>query len=583
MAHLMINSGMLTLGGKPLFVGVDISVDKGQKGCLVGRNGTGKSTLLKVLAGELELDGGEFFTHPRCRITYLPQVPSFEGFETVMDYVCEKAPEYLAQNYLDQLGLDPKLPLKTLSGGECRKATLVKLFVEESDVLLLDEPTNHLDIKTIEWLENEIRMFRGAILVISHDRQFLENVTNCTFWLERGTLRTSTKGFKAFEEWSEEIMRQEEVMLGKMDKLLQAETHWLARGVTARRKRNQGRLRNLMDLRQKRREVTSAIKTASLTLKTGGVSGHLVIEAHKISKSFEDRMIFEDLSLKLARGDRMGLVGPNGVGKSTLLNILLKKMPADSGSVRHGTQLQVAHFAQSATNLPNHLKVRDYLCDAGGDHLMVHDKSMHVVAYLKEFLFDERQALSPISALSGGERNRLVLAKIFSTPCNLLVLDEPTNDLDMETLDLLVDLISNFEGTILIVSHDRHFLDETVGSVLVFEQGKVQEYVGGYTDYLNAKKDAEKPVSTVKKDLPLPPKESKKFGFKEKFRYEQLEKEITENLGMRQKLEKILEDGSLYEKDPNTFNNTSHLLQEAIQKLGLLEEEWLALEILRDL
>ena len=578
----MVNKGMLTLGGKPLFVGVDLSVDRGQKGCLVGRNGTGKSTLLKVLAGEIELDGGEFFIHPHTQVTYLSQIPSFEGFETVMDYVCEKAPEYMAQNYLDQLELDANLPLKTLSGGECRKATLVKLFVEDSDVLLLDEPTNHLDIKTIEWLETQIKAFRGAVLVISHDRTFLENTTNCTFWLERGTLRSSNKGFKVFEEWSEEILRQEEVMLGKMDKHLQAEAHWLARGVTARRKRNQGRLKNLMDMRQKRREVTGPTKTASIALKTGDVSGNLVIEAHKISKTFEGRVILQDLSLKLARGDRMGLVGPNGAGKSTLLNILLKKMTPDTGSVRHGTQLQVAHFAQSAINLPEHLKVRDYLCDAGGDHLMVHDKSMHVVAYLKEFLFDERQALSPISSLSGGERNRLVLAKIFSTPCNLLVLDEPTNDLDMETLELLTELISNFQGTILIVSHDRHFLDQTVSSVLVFEDGKIQEYVGGYTDYLNAKKEDEKPISPKKEIHQVTVKETKKFGFKEKFRYDQLEKEISQCLEKQLEFEKILEDGTLYAKDPDNFHKTSQLLQETIQKLSSLEEEWLSLEMLKE-
>lgn len=582
MAHLIINQGMLTLGGKPLFTGVDISVSGGQKGCLVGRNGTGKSTLLKILSKNLELDGGEFFTHPGIKITYLAQTPSFDGFKTVMEYVChDGAPEHVAKSYLDQLNLNPELSLATLSGGESRKVTLARMFADEPDVLLLDEPTNHLDIQTIEWLESELQRFKGAFLVISHDRAFLENTTNSTFWLDRGTLRTSSKGFKEFETWSEEIMRQEEVILDKMDKHLAIETHWLARGVTARRKRNQGRLSKLMDLRQQRKEVIAPTKTAQIDLKTGNVSGALVLEAKKISKSFEGRSIFQDLSLKISRKDRIGLVGPNGVGKSTLINILLKKMEPDSGTIRHGTLLNVAHFAQNAINLPDHLRVRDYLCDSGGDHLMVHDKSMHIVAYLKQFLFDERQAMSPISALSGGERNRLVLAKIFSSPCNLLVLDEPTNDLDMETMDLLTDLICDFQGTILIVSHDRHFLDETVGSVLVFENNTIQEYVGGYSDYLAQKKSLVKQAVKVvaKKEDPI--KDSKKFGFKEKFRYEQLEKEIDLCMQTRSKLEHMLEDPDLYDQKPDVFHKTSSMLQETLKKLENLEEEWLELELLK--
>ena len=582
MALLTIADGVYELGGKNLFQNIFFNLEEKEKSCLVGRNGAGKSTLLRILAGEVELDRGTLFKHPGVKVSYLAQIPDFKKFNTLMDYLCENAPEYEIEGYLDQLGLEKELSLDGLSKGEARKATLIKLFAENPDVILLDEPTNHLDIDAIEWLEKKVNFFNGASLVISHDQMFLENTTNRTFWMDRGKLRTLKVGFKNFEEQSEEILNQEEMELYRLDKKIAAETHWLHRGVTARRKRNQGRLKNLMDLRKTRKETITPLKNVALEIEQSSTGGQLVLEAHNITYGYDDRVLFKNFSLRVMKKDRIGMIGPNGIGKTTMLNILLKNKKPLEGKVKHGTNLEVAYFSQGASNLPEDLSVRDYLCDSGGDSIIVRGQSKHIAGYLKDFLFDEKQMLSPIRILSGGERNRLVLAKIFAASCNLMVLDEPTNDLDIETLDLLKDLVEGFDGTVLIISHDRNFLDSTVSSLIAFEgNGIVEEYIGGYSDY-QRQRDAKKSIKIQKNIQKTEKKDSssRKFGFKEKFALEKLNKDLEQLLIQKEKYENQMHDADFYTNNPEGFQKMAHDLSAILEKLAQAEEEWLELTML---
>src|SRR5690606_8239658 len=475
----------LTFGGTPLLDGADLSASAGEKIALVGRNGSGKSTLLKIAAGLVEPQDGEVLRQPNATIRYLPQTPDMEGFGSVRAYVeAGLGPAdnpHRATWLLEHLGLTGEEDPASLSGGEARRAALARVMAPEPDILLLDEPTNHLDLSVIEWLEEELLRTSSALILISHDRRFLERISRTTVWLDRGQTRRLDKGFAHFEEWRDQILEEEEREHHKLGRQIVREEHWLRYGVTARRKRNMRRLGELQAMRQRFRTRRGVEGTASLTASDAAESGRLVIEAKGISKSFGDLAVVRDFSTRIQRGDRVGLVGPNGAGKTTLLKMLTGELQPDSGSVRLGVNLEIASLDQKRDAADPDETLAHFLTDGRGDSLIVNGEQRHVVSYMKDFLFKPEQAPTPVRELSGGERARLLLARLLSRPANLLVLDEPTNDLDMETLDLLQELVAGFAGTVLLVSHDRDFLDRTVTSVIAPDgNGRWVEYAGGY-------------------------------------------------------------------------------------------------------
>ncbi len=597
---LALQNARITFGGGDLFSDISLGVEPGMRIALMGRNGSGKSTLLKAIAGSIELDGGERFVQAGTRISYLQQQPELIPGRTVREQVATGLPKsmteegqetgYLAAQVLDGLGIEGDRQLQTLSGGEARRVSLAEALVSNPDVLLLDEPTNHLDITTILWLEEELKSFRGALLIISHDRQFLANLTNRLFWMDRGRLRTHGKGFSAFEAWSEDILAREEVEAKKLDKKIAEETDWSRKGITARRARNEGRIRALHRLRAERAERIGPVGSAKLQVIAGSKSGKVVAEATDISMIFqengEDHTVIKKFSTKIQRGDRVGIIGPNGAGKTTLLKILMGTLTPSSGSVKLGTNLTPAIFDQNRDSLDPEESLWNTLADPGSGQLMVRGEVRHVVAYLRDFLFEDRQAKSPVKSLSGGEKNRLLLAKLLARESNLLVLDEPTNDLDMETLDLLQEMLSSYDGTLLLVSHDREFLDQLVTSVIVLEEGgKIEEYIGGYTDYTKARKKAEKKAAkpAITKSVSEKPIQiRKKLSYKDQRdldllpnKIEELEKRITE-------LEEDLADPQLFKKDPETFEKIATSLTEVKKELEASETRWLELEILQE-
>ncbi|MEX1147630.1 MAG: ABC-F family ATP-binding cassette domain-containing protein, partial [Sphingomonadales bacterium] len=472
----------LRLDANPLFRGVDLIVHTADRMCLVGRNGSGKSTLMKVMAGVMDADSGDRFVQPGCRVIYLPQEPDFAGAHTVADFVAGGLSEvdadarHAAEAMLTEAGLDPAMETATLSGGEARRAALARAFVSDADVLLLDEPTNHLDLPAIEWLESRVARFRGAVMVISHDRRFLESATRTTLWLDRGVLRRLDRGFAHFEAWRDELEASEDLQQAKLAKKIAAEARWAVEGISARRKRNQGRLRTLTAMRQTKAEAIKRQGTATLTTDEGGTSGKLVIEALGITKAYGDRTLFRDFSVRIARGDRVGVIGPNGAGKSTLVRALIGQIELDEGTVRLGSGLEMIYMDQTRAGLKPGMTVRDAL-SGGNDYVDVRGTPRHVASYAKDFLFAPGLLNAPVHSLSGGEQNRLLLAMTLARPANFMVLDEPTNDLDMETLDLLEDMLGDYGGTILLVSHDRDFLDRIVTSTIVMEGDETaQEY-----------------------------------------------------------------------------------------------------------
>ena len=592
---LALRDVRLTFGGSPLFEGVTTWIGRGDKTCLVGRNGSGKSTLLKVLAGEILPDSGERFVQPGTRIATLPQDPLLAG-PGVAAYVAAGLPEaerdqhYRVEAVLEALKLDGARDPSLLSGGEGRRAALARALVSEPDVLLLDEPTNHLDLPTILWLEEALASFAGALVTISHDRRFLETVSRQTLWLERGQVRRSEQGFASFPAWQEETYAAEEAELARMNTRLRQELHWLARGVTARRKRNMGRLRALQTLRKNRGEVLRAKlnsdRTAKLAAEAGELSGRLVIEADAITKRFGDTLVADRFSTRVMRGDRIGLIGPNGAGKTTLLRLLTGDLAPDSGTIRLGTNLEPAYFDQRRDRLDPDRSVWDTLTDGRGDSIWVRGRQQHVVGYMKDFLFSEAQARTPVKALSGGERNRLLLAKLLARPSNLLILDEPTNDLDMDTLDLLEEVLAEYEGTLLVVSHDRDFLDRLVTSVIAVEgNGDVRECAGGYSDYL-AQSPSREP-EPARREAPRPaaaprPKTQTRLGYKDARELEQLPARL-DALGVEiAKLEARLADPGLYARDRAAFDKAAARLDAARGELAAAEERWLELETLRE-
>ncbi|MCG8490325.1 MAG: ATP-binding cassette domain-containing protein [Sneathiellales bacterium] len=602
---LALQDARITFGGGDLFNEISLGIEPGMRIALVGRNGSGKSTLLKAIAGEIDLDGGDRFLQAGTRVGYLRQMPDIVPGRTVADQVSrglspdlqENGMEtgYLVDQVLDGVGIDGSRLMETLSGGEARRVSLAEALVSEPDVLLLDEPTNQLDIKASLWLEEELKSYRGALLMISHDRQFLKNLTNRLFWLDRGKLRTHGKGFAAFEEWSEEILRGEEVELRKLDKRIAEETDWSRKGITARRARNEGRLRALYKMRAERAERTSRVGNAKLDVSAGSKSGRVVVEAKDISKSFVDeqgdeKTVIRKFSTRIMRGDRVGIIGANGAGKTTLLNMLMDRLQSDSGEVKLGTKLTPAIFDQHRETLDPEESLWDTLADPGSGQLLVKGEVRHVVAYLRDFLFEEKQAKSPVKSLSGGEKNRLLLAKLLARESNLLVLDEPTNDLDMETLDLLQEMLSDYDGTLIVISHDRDFLDQLVTSVIVIEdKGKVDEYVGGYSDYIRqrkedeVKKSADKKPVALEKDTSGKPKGTRtRLSYKDQRDLDRLPALIEEMEAKKEKLEAELANPDLFTKNPDQFNKITEELGKITSDMEAAEERWLELEILQE-
>lgn len=588
-----IRGAKLSFGLNPLFTNVDLYINRGDKICLVGRNGCGKSTLLKVIAQEIEPDDAEFFIQPGVRIGYMPQEPDFSGFKTLREVVEAGLPKneqnqtYRADKLIEYFAINENQNPEQSSGGERRKAALARALINEPDILLLDEPTNHLDITTIEKLEDFIKKFSGAVIVISHDRMFLDHISQTTFWLDRGTLRRNNKGFGAFEEWEDQVIEQEIIEQKALNKKIAEETEWLHKGVTARRRRNMGRLRRLQQLRQERREQIKMTGSVNLEVETADLRSKLVIEAKHISKSFGDREIIKDFSIKVIKGNKIGIVGPNGSGKTTLIKLLTKRLEPDSGFVRIGKNLEEAYFDQNRITLDPKKTLWKTLCNEG-DHIWVRGHFRHVVAYLKDFLFKPDQAQCPVSTLSGGEKNRLMLAVALAKQSNFLVLDEPTNDLDMDTLDLLQEVLDDYEGTILIVSHDRDFMDKVATSLIYMRgDGTVYEHVGSYSELLEKLKGLPPKTNnkkTVNKEEPKVREKNKtqKLSYKEQYMLENLPKEIEKLATENKAIEVALGNANLYTDDPQKFDELTTKLADNKEKLEEMENQWLEVQMKAD-
>jgi ATP-binding cassette subfamily F protein uup len=571
----------LSFGGNPLFKGLFNNITKGDKTCLVGRNGCGKSTFLKIVCGQMDFDQGERFVQPGTRFSYLSQDVWLEPGQTPKEFVMQSgcAP-FEADEILDLLKMDQDRPMEGFSGGERRRVALARALVGSPDVLLLDEPTNHLDLPTIEWLEEFLKQYAGALLTISHDRTFLERVSSSCLWLDRGTLHRHNQGFKDFDVWSEHLLAEEEKHLSKMNTKLKEELHWLHRGVTARRKRNQGRLRELNKLREEKRAFLSG---QAGKLKMSGASSEggskLVIEAQSISKALGNKVLIQNFSTRILRGDRIGIIGPNGVGKTTLIRMLAGVLSPDSGTVRLGKTIDLIYFDQLRDNLKPNETLWQNLCDTGGDHVTVQGQPRHVMAYLKDFLFEEKQVRSPVSILSGGEKNRLALAKALTSPGNVLILDEPTNDLDMDTLDLLIEMVSDFTGTLLLVSHDRDFLDKLTTSIIALEgDGLIRECVGGYQDYMRQYPPQKDTTRTTSKEIIERPKSARRFTYNEKREYEMLPARMEQLMQDIAEAEARLEDPAFYANHPQEFMKVTQVLTVAKEELGRIEGRWLELD-----
>lgn len=587
----------LAFGTNQLFENVEFSINRGDKISLVGRNGCGKSTLLKVISGVQEPDDGEIFIQPHTKISYMPQEPDFTGYKTLRDVVLsglentEQNQDYKADILIKELGIrEHQAPFES-SGGERKKAALAKALIGEPDILLLDEPTNHLDMPTIEKLENIIKSFRGAVVLISHDRMFLSNISQTTFWLDRGIMRHNNKGFKFFEEWQEQVINQEIIEQKNLNKKLEEETEWLHKGVTARRRRNMGRLRRLQQLRQERKEQLKQIGSVNLEVEEADLRSKMVIEAKHVNKTYGDRVIVKDFSTRVIKGNKIGIVGSNGAGKTTLVKLLTKRLEPDSGFVRIGKNLEEAYFDQNRDTLDPKKTLWQTLCDKG-DHIFVRGKYRHVVAYLKDFLFKPDQAKCPVAALSGGEKNRLMLAVALAKKSNFLVLDEPTNDLDMDTLDLLQEVLSEYEGTVLIVSHDRDFLDRVVTSIIYMPgDGTAVEHAGSYSELLaklqnktpqKAETAKKAPTKETKKSSAPESKKTARLSYNQQRLLEVLPQKITELEHELQEIESALSDSELYTQNPDKFNELTARHESIAAEIAQAENQWLEIQMLKE-
>ena len=586
---LSLRNATVRLGAEPLFEGLSAAVAAGDRICLVGRNGAGKSTLLKALAGLVELDAGERLQKPGVTVAYLPQEPRLDpaarALEAVLDGLASghaEAAEHRAAAELERFAIAPDRRISDLSGGEARRVDLARVMVGRPDVLLLDEPTNHLDLPAIERLEEDCAGWRGGLVLVSHDRAFLCALSRTTWWLDRGRMRVLDLGFAAFEAWSEQILAQEEDEARRLDKTIALETEWSHGGITARRRRNQGRLRRLQALRAERARRVAPQGRVKLAAAADPGGGQLVIEARGISKAFGGNPLIRDCSTRIVRGDRVGIIGPNGCGKTTLLRLLVGELAPDAGTVRLGANLAISHIDQRREALDPDATPWQTLCPGGGDHVAVQGSSRHVVGYLRDFLFRAEQARTPVRALSGGERNRLLLAKQLARPANLLVLDEPTNDLDMDTLDLLQEVLAEFAGTLLLVSHDRDFLDRLVTSVIAFEGGgRLQEYAGGYADMLRqrapeARENRPRARSRDKAKAGATPLRASSRARRD---LDRLLAEI-EALGATiARLEGELADPELFRRDPGAFEDLTRRLARSRDDRQAAEQRWLELAL----
>ena len=583
----------LTFGSTPLLDGAELSVSERDRICLVGRNGSGKSTLLKIAAGLVEFDSGEIFVQPGTTVRYLPQEPDFSGFKTTFDYIqagCEAGDDpYRVVYLLEQLGLTGEEDPNQLSGGEGRRAALIRVLAPEPDILLLDEPTNHLDITVVEWLESYLKNSTSALVLISHDRRFLENLSQITIWLSLGQTRRLNQSYKEFEIWRDEILELEENDRHKLDRKIVREEHWLRYGVTARRKRNVRRLNDLQNLRQQRRDRRTDTGSVKMVVNEARSSGKLVFEAENISKIFDGRDIVRNFSIRILRGDRIGFVGPNGVGKTTLLKMLISEIEPDEGTIRSGAKVEMVSLDQRRESLDANTSLSDALTGGGSDMVFVGSQQRHVVSYMKDFLFQPEQARTVVSTLSGGERGRLMLARAFAKPSNILVLDEPTNDLDHDTLDLLQELICDYEGTILLVSHDRDFLDRVVTTTIAPNDdisGIWVEYAGGYSDMLLQKKSVNKSKQSGKrqKDIKHDKLRNKlqRMSFKDKHALEILPEKI-ENLRLQiVDIQHKMSEPDFYNNKTEDFEKATIALSNKEMELGSSEEQWLELELKRE-
>ncbi len=599
---LALQAIRLTLGNHLLLDGAELSVTAGDKIALVGRNGSGKSTLLKIAAGEIVPDGGVRFLQPGATIRYLPQEPDISGFATTLAYVeagmGEGDDDYRAQYLLEQLGLNGREDPAQLSGGEARRAALARAMAPEPDILLLDEPTNHLDLPAIEWLEAEIKSLKSALVIISHDRRFLAGLTRATVWLDRGVTRRLNQGFGAFEAWRDTTLEEEELARHKLDRQIVREEHWLTYGVTARRTRNVGRLERLAGLRADRKNQRRATGDVRMTVTEASTSGAMVVDADNISKSFGSRPIVRNFTTRVIRGDRIGIVGPNGAGKTTLIKLLTGELAPDSGKLRLGSNLELATLDQRRKSLDPETTLKDALTAGGSDTLIINGQPKHVIGYMKDFLFGPEQARTAVSKLSGGERGRLTLARALAMPSNFLVLDEPTNDLDLETLDLLQEMLSDYPGTVIVVSHDRDFLDRVATSIIVAEgDGLWTEYAGGYSDMVVQRGEG----VTARSSVPLKGKAGEalarseshnaalaviapkqKLTFKDKHALETLPRQIRSLEVDIANLQAALADAKLYTRDPTEFDRKSKALLVKETEREKAETQWLELEERRE-
>ena len=575
-------------GPAPLFDGVDLALEPRARACLVGRNGAGKSTLMRILAGEADPDSGERTVHPSARIIRVAQEPLIVA-DRLVDYACGGGAEiHRAESELESFGLDPQRAATGLSGGEVRRVALARAFAEDPEVLLLDEPTNHLDILAIEALEERLKSSRAALLIVSHDRTFLEHMTRTCFWIEGRQVRRLDQGFAGFDAWAEKIMDAE--------------------AETARRARNEGRRRKLMALREEKAlRLRSAGGEMSMGLAAGGASGRRVLEAKGVFKAFGERVVLKDFSTRVLRGDRLAIVGPNGAGKSTLVKIMLGELQPDAGEVKLGTNLETAYLDQGRAALKPGQTLWETLAPLGGDQIMVRGRPRHVAAYAKDFMFHERQLRQPVESLSGGERNRLLLARALARPANLLVLDEPTNDLDMDTLDLLEELLADYDGTLILVSHDRDFIERLATSTIALDgRGRAVETPGGWSDFLRqnpgffaavgsplspaARDGSPKGGASTGPDLPplgeVPAKRGKgaapKLSYRDAHRLRELETLMPKLAAEIAAHEKTLEDASLYARDPKGFDRVMQAIGAARSGLAAAETEWLELEEKRE-
>ncbi len=594
-ALLSLKDVQLTFGGTPLLEGAELFVARGERIALVGRNGSGKSTLLKIASGDVEADKVERFLQPGVTVRYLPQEPDLSAFSTVLEYVetglTAGDDEYRAGYLLDQLGMQPDADPQSLSGGEARRAALARTLAPTPDILLLDEPTNHLDLPVIEWLQAELSSMKSAMLIISHDRRFLSDLTRSTVWLDRGVTRQTDRGFTHFEEWRDEILAQEELDQHKLDRQIVREEHWVRYGVTARRKRNVRRMSELADLRQKRHDHRGPPGSVKLSVSDAKKSGAIVADIEEVSKAFGDKHVVKDFSTRIMRGDRIGIVGPNGAGKTTLIKMIIGELEPDAGKVKLGTKLEVATLDQKRAQLDPLTTLKDALTGGGGNNVVINGQARHVIGYMKDFLFLPEQANTAVGKLSGGERARVMIARALSLPSNFLILDEPTNDLDLETLDLLQEMISEFDGTVLVVSHDREFLDRVVTSTIIAEgDGTWTEYPGGYSDMVHLRGyGVTKPQSFGKpkkskasKSAPAPKQSTKKLTFKHKHALETLPGEMEKLTAKIENLQVELADPDLYAQDAEKFQSLLDQISLAQSALEDKEGLWLEIEMIRE-